>query len=140
VAPRDLQIKEHALVTIMASVSSGSAYATDIIAVQRFFYNQWWDYGYQLLLVISTQMIGFCLGGLYRKFLVWPSSMIWPATLVNTALFNTLHSVDAGREEGKWSREKYFTVVTAGMFAWTIVPNYLIQCVSTCISFPYKRL
>lgn len=54
------------LITIMASVSYQSAYATDIIAVQRFFYNQTadngWGYGYQIMLVISTQMIGFCLG------------------------------------------------------------------------------
>lgn len=90
------------LITIMASVSYQSAYATDIIAVQRFFYNQTadngWGYGYQIMLVISTQMIGFCLGeffpstmslqltilpgGLYRKMLVWPSAMIWPSTLV----------------------------------------------------------
>jgi hypothetical protein len=50
----------------MASVSAQSAYATDIIAVQRFFYNQTaedgWNYGYQIMLVVSTQMIGFCLG------------------------------------------------------------------------------
>ena len=52
----------------MASVSAQSAYATDIIAVQRFFYNQTaedgWGYGYQIMLVVSTQMIGFCLGEL----------------------------------------------------------------------------
>jgi hypothetical protein len=61
-----LLISRTVLITIMASVSYQSAYATDIIAVQRFFYNQTadngWGYGYQIMLVISTQMIGFCLG------------------------------------------------------------------------------
>lgn len=69
----------------MANVVSGGAYATDIIAAQRIFYNQHWGAAYQLMLVISTQMFGFSLAGICRRFLVWPSSMIWPATLVNTA-------------------------------------------------------
>ena len=38
--PGPFTIKEHVLATIMASVGAGSAYATDIIAVQRVFYNQ----------------------------------------------------------------------------------------------------
>jgi hypothetical protein len=38
-------IKEHVLATIMASVGSGSAYATDIVAVQRVFYNQNYNFG-----------------------------------------------------------------------------------------------
>ncbi|KAJ9101471.1 hypothetical protein QFC19_005122 [Naganishia cerealis] len=129
--PGPFNVKEHVLITIMASVSYQSAYATDIIAVQRFFYNQTtdngWGYGYQIMLVISTQMIGFC--GLYRKMLVWPSAMIWPSTLVNTALFNTLHSVeDEGAREGKnrsMSREKFFAVSTSAAFVWSWFPNYL---------------
>ncbi|KAJ9098838.1 hypothetical protein QFC20_005892 [Naganishia adeliensis] len=131
--PGPFNVKEHVLITIMASVSYQSAYATDIIAVQRFFYNQTadngWGYGYQIMLVISTQMIGFCLGGLYRKMLVWPSAMIWPSTLVNTALFNTLHSVEdeSARETRSrtMSREKYFVVATGASFVWSWFPNYL---------------
>lgn len=119
-------IKEHTMITIMAGVSSQSAYATDIIAVQRFFYNQNFGYGYQLLLVISTQVIGLCLGGLYRKFLVWPSSMVWPSTLVNTSLFNTLHSIESGAAQGDgMSRERFFTYSTIGMFVWSWFPNYI---------------
>ena len=38
--PGPFSIKEHVLVTIMATVGYQSAYATDIIAVQRVYYNQ----------------------------------------------------------------------------------------------------
>jgi hypothetical protein len=38
--PGPFSIKEHVLITIMATVGSQSAYATDIIAVQRVYYNQ----------------------------------------------------------------------------------------------------
>ena len=32
------------------------------------------------------------MAGMMRKFLVWPAAMIWPANLVNCALFRTLHN------------------------------------------------
>lgn len=38
VNPGPFSIKEHVLVTIMATVGYGSAYATDIVAVQRVYY------------------------------------------------------------------------------------------------------
>ena len=38
--PGPFTIKEHVLATIMASVATGSAYATDIVAVQRVYYDQ----------------------------------------------------------------------------------------------------
>lgn len=42
--PGPFTIKEHVLVTIMAGVGAQSAYATDIIAVQKVFYRQEWDF------------------------------------------------------------------------------------------------
>ena len=65
----------HVLITIMASVGSGSAYATDVVAVQRVFYNQTWNFSYQWLVTMSTQLIGFSIGGICRRFLVSPPSM-----------------------------------------------------------------
>jgi OPT family oligopeptide transporter len=66
--PGPFNIKEHTLITIMAGVAYQSAYATDIIAVQRVFYNQIWSFAYQILLIISTQMIGFAFAGFSRRF------------------------------------------------------------------------
>ena len=59
----------------MANVASASAYATDIVAVQRVYYNQTYNFGYQWLVVMSTQLIGFSIGGIARRFLVQPPSM-----------------------------------------------------------------
>lgn len=42
--PGPFTIKEHVLVTIMASVGAQTAYATDIVAVQKVFYNQEWSF------------------------------------------------------------------------------------------------
>ncbi|KZS90265.1 OPT oligopeptide transporter [Sistotremastrum niveocremeum HHB9708] len=125
-------IKEHVLTTVMATVASGSAYATDIVAVQRVYYNQSWNFGYQWMIVMSTQLIGFSIGGIARRFLVAPPSMIWPANLVQCALFNTLHSYTysgMGQRAGI-SRERFFTYAFTGGVCWYFFPGYIFQALS----------
>ncbi|KAG7090576.1 hypothetical protein E1B28_009683 [Marasmius oreades] len=130
--PGPFSIKEHVLITVSASVASESAYATDIIAVQRVFYKQVYNFSYQWFLVMSTQFIGFSIGGIARRILVDPPSMIWPTNLVTCALFNALHSeyyTGAGTRGGM-SRQKYFWLVFALSFAWYFLPGYLFRALS----------
>lgn len=130
--PGRFTVKEHVLVTIMAAVGAFSAYATDIIAVQRVFYHQYPNFGYQWMVVMSTQLIGFSIGGVSRRFLVSPPSMIWPANLVTCALFNTLHSNHyAGMgERGGISRERFFTYAWLAGVIWYFFPGYLFTALS----------
>ncbi|KAJ2936791.1 hypothetical protein H1R20_g315, partial [Candolleomyces eurysporus] len=116
--PGPFTIKEHVLVTIMASVGAGSAYATDVIAVARFYYSKTYHFGIQWMIVMSTQLIGFSVGGIARRFLVDPPSMIWPSNLVTCALFNTLHS------------QVYAGAGTNIRAIWYFVPGYLFQALS----------
>lgn len=69
--PGPFNIKEHSIIVVMASVSFSAAYATDILLAQIAFYKQ--DFGllFQILLVISTQSIGYGIAGMMRKFLVY---------------------------------------------------------------------
>ncbi len=129
VKPGPFNIKEHTLITVMASVSYGSAYATEIYSVQRIYYNQPTSIGYQFLIVISTQLIGFSLAGVARKFLIWPAAMIWPSTLPVSALLNTLHKVQEVRDGG-WTRLRTFLTAFLGIFAWEFVPGYLFTGLS----------
>ncbi|KAF7290406.1 OPT oligopeptide transporter [Mycena chlorophos] len=130
--PGPFTIKEHVLITIMAGVGAGSAYATDIVAVQRVFYAQTFNFGYQWMVVMSTQLIGFSIGGIARRFLVQPPSMIWPYNLVTCALFNTLHSQQyAGvGTRGGYSREKFFYIAFSCAACWYILPGYLFTGLS----------
>ncbi|KAI9572533.1 OPT oligopeptide transporter protein-domain-containing protein [Boletus coccyginus] len=120
--PGPFSIKEHVLITIMASVGALPAYATDIIAVQRVYYNQYYSLSYQW----------FLTGGIARRFLVSPANMIWPTTLVTCALFNTLHSQQyAGCNLlGGMSRERFFLYASTGSFVWYFFPGYLFQALS----------
>lgn len=131
--PGPFNVKEHVLITIMATVGWQSAYATDIIAVQRVYYNQNFNFSYQWMVVMSTQLIGFSIGGIARRFLVAPPSMIWPNSLVNCALFNTLHAQQyAGMgTRGGISRERFFLYVFIGGGCWYVLPGYLFTALST---------
>ncbi|KAF9038022.1 OPT oligopeptide transporter [Panaeolus papilionaceus] len=130
--PGPFSIKEHVLATIMASVGAGSAYATDIVAVQRVFYNQTYNFSYQWMVVMSTQLIGFSIGGIARRFLVQPPSMIWPYNLVTCALFNTLHAQTyAGvGNRGGMSRERFFFYGFLASGLWYVFPGYLFSALS----------
>ena len=72
--PGPFNMKEHTLITVMANVNvaGGVAYATDTLTAQRGFYGQNFGWGFNILLCITTQMIGYGLAGIFRKILVWP--------------------------------------------------------------------
>ncbi|KAI5989473.1 OPT oligopeptide transporter protein-domain-containing protein [Pisolithus marmoratus] len=130
--PGPFTVKEHVLVTIMGSAGAAAAYATEIIAAQRVYYNIKYNFGYQWMFVMSTQMIGFSMGGILRRFLVNPPSMIWPINLVTCAFFNTLHSqLYAGiGHEGGVSRERFFFLVCMAAGLWYFFPGYIFQALS----------
>ncbi|KII89388.1 hypothetical protein PLICRDRAFT_41036 [Plicaturopsis crispa FD-325 SS-3] len=130
--PGPFTVKEHVLITVMATVGATSAYATDIVAVQRIFYNQTYNFGYQWMVTMSTQLIGFSIGGIARRFLVAPPSMIWPANLVLCALFNTLHSqaYSGVGTLGGVSRERFFVYAFTCAFVWYFFPGYIFTALS----------
>jgi OPT family oligopeptide transporter len=127
--PGPFNIKEHVCITVMVNVGGG-AYATGVTATQQVFYKQKITFGYQILLVISSQVLGFSLGGLLRQFVVWPSSMIWPGALVNSALLNTLHKNFGRRDRGHMTSEWFFCIAMACSFIWYWVPGYLFTALS----------
>lgn len=128
--PGPFNIKEHTLITVMANVVVGGVYATDVIATQEIYFNQHWGFGYQIMLCLSSQLIGYSFAGLVRQFLVWPSAMLWPGALVNAALFNTLHKNYGKKETKHLSRERFFLYAMVGSFVWFWFPGYIFTALS----------
>lgn len=132
--PGPFNIKEHSIIVVMASVSFSVAYATDIILAQIIFYKQ--DFGllFQLLLVISTQSLGYGIAGMMRRFLVYPASMIWPGNLVSVALMNAMYEKNELRDPtiigGTIPRYRWFGIVTIGAFVYYFIPGFLAQFLS----------
>lgn len=123
--------KEHACVYISSNVSFGFAFATDVIVEQHKFYKQDVPILYQILLTISTQILGYAFAGLTRRYLVRPAAMIWPGTLMSTAMFTTMHKKDNEPANG-WttSRYRFFVYVWIGAFAWYFLPGFLFPALS----------
>jgi OPT family oligopeptide transporter len=123
--------KEHSCVYVSSNVSFGFAFATDVIVEQTQFYKQEASIVYQLLLTISTQILGYTFAGLTRRFLVRPSGMIWPGTLMSAAMFTTLHR-EENKEANGWkiSRWKFFYAVWLGAFLFYFLPGLLMPALS----------
>ena len=123
--------KEHACVYISSNVAFGFAFATDVIVEQKMFYKQNTPVLYQLLLTISTQILGYAFAGLTRRYLVHPPSMIWPGTLMSTAMFTTMHKSENKPANGwRVTRWRFFVYVWIGTFAWYFVPGLLMPALS----------
>lgn len=114
--------KEHVLITLFANAGYGGAYAIDILTIQRLYYQQRFSAGYSILLILTTQLVGYGLAGIGRKYLVYPRSMIWPANLVTCTFFNALHDSN----EDNSARKRMFLYVSVGAFVWYWFPGFII--------------
>lgn len=92
-----------------------------------------------ILFVITSQTLGYGIAGIMRKFLVWPASMIWPANLVNCALFRTLHNDPTEQRASlhtdrgaSWtmSRLRFFFLASFCQFLWYWFPGYIFPVLS----------
>lgn len=95
------------------------------------FYHQDLGVVYQVLLTLSTQILGYALAGLTRQYLVRPSGMIWPATLVSASMFSTLHKQENKPANG-WtiSSSRFFKRVFVGSVAFYFLPGLLMPALS----------
>jgi hypothetical protein len=69
-------------------------------------------------------MLGYGLAGICRRWLVYPTDMMWPSQLQTSAFLNTMHR-DRNVPAGRWtiSRYRLFFISMACMFAYDIVPH-----------------
>jgi hypothetical protein len=81
----------------------------------------------QWLFVMSTELIGFSIGGICQHVLVAPASMIWPGVLATCAIFNTLHSQDTtgSLAHNGISQMRFFTYVMIGYFLYSQFLQYV---------------
>ncbi|KAI5061917.1 hypothetical protein GOP47_0022456 [Adiantum capillus-veneris] len=139
--PGPFNVKEHVLITIFANAGSafgnGSAYGVGIVTIVKAFYHRHFSFVVGLLIIITTQVLGYGWAGLFYKYLVEPSHMWWPGTLVQVSLFRTLHEKE--HKKGL-SRSQFFLIMMAASFIYYALPGYLFSTLSSvavlCWAFP----
>ncbi|CAG8213228.1 unnamed protein product [Penicillium olsonii] len=139
--PGQFNKKEHMLISIMANVGMTLPSSRYIIFTQwldRYFGQPYASsFGYQILLALSTNFMGFGLAGLCRRFLVYPSFCIWPRSLVTIALNSSLHNEENHSVIGPFrniytiSRSRFFMAAFFAMFVWFWFPDYIFGALST---------
>ncbi|KAJ6496101.1 OPT-domain-containing protein [Mycena sanguinolenta] len=133
--PGPFNPKEHMLITIMANVGFITPYTSNIIWIQYLplYFNQSWaiGFGYQILVALSTNLIGYGLAGLTRRFLVYPATAIWPANLAAIALNRAFHADKTTVADG-WSvsRLRWFLYCFCAMFVYFWFPDFIWQALS----------
>jgi len=141
--PGPFNVKEHVLITIFANSGAGSVYAIHIVSAVKVFYKQTISFFVALLVVLTTQILGFGWAGIYRKYLVEPAAMWWPYNLVQVSLFRALHEKEA-RSKGSLTRNQFFLVAFVCSFAYYVFPGYLFQMLTSmswiCWIFPTSVL
>ncbi|CAK7335803.1 unnamed protein product [Dovyalis caffra] len=85
--PGPFNVKEHVLITIFANSGAGSVYAIHIVTVVKAFYKKNITFFVSFIVILTTQVLGFGWAGIFRRYLVEPAAMWWPANLVQVSLF-----------------------------------------------------
>lgn len=134
--PGPWSIKEQQFASIFYSISSVPPYVDSNIYIQKlavFYDNKWASFGYQVLLALSTQFIGFGFAGMLRKFVIYPVSAVWPTILPTLALNRALIVPERKQNINGWtiSRYKFFFIVTVISFLYYWLPDFLFTALST---------
>ncbi|KAL0016069.1 hypothetical protein SO802_003138 [Lithocarpus litseifolius] len=141
--PGPFNVKEHVLITIFANSGAGTVYAIHVVTVVKVFYKQHITFFVSLLVIITTQVLGFGWAGIFRRYLVEPAAMWWPANLVQVSLFRALHEREK-RPKGGLTRTQFFLIAFICSFAYYVFPGYLFEMLTSlswiCWIFPTSVL
>ncbi|GMP73486.1 hypothetical protein CsSME_00031230 [Camellia sinensis var. sinensis] len=92
--PGPFNMKEHVIITVMAncgvSFGGGDAYSIGAITTMKAYYKQSLSFLCALLIVLTTQIVGYGWAGILRRYLVDPLEMWWPANLAQVSLFRSV--------------------------------------------------
>ncbi|CAA6662912.1 unnamed protein product [Spirodela intermedia] len=126
--PGPFNMKEHVIITIFAncgvSYGGGDAYSIGAITVMKAYYKQGVSFACALLIVLTTQILGYGWAGMLRRYLVQPIEMWWPANLAQVSLFRALHEKDPPKANGL-TRMRFFLTFMTASFIYYVLPGYL---------------
>ena len=139
--PGRFTVKEHALIVICVNISASTAYANgSLVAITNSnYWNRDYGAGFSFVYLLTTQMLGFGIAGLTRRWLVYPAALVWPTSLSCTALFRALHEKKYEPPVNGWSMSRYrfFFLFTAFAFVIFWFPDYIWTSLSTFAFITY---
>jgi OPT family small oligopeptide transporter len=119
--PHPFNKKENAFIVIMASAAANSALGTEVLAVQRLFYDITPNPGASIFLLFSSQLLGYGIGGLFRHVLLYPSKMLYPGNLPLVSMFDALFKDASGAQK----KLRLFWMAFFAIFIWELFPEWI---------------
>ncbi|KAI0266365.1 OPT oligopeptide transporter protein-domain-containing protein [Gloeopeniophorella convolvens] len=124
--PGPFNKKENAFIVIMASAAANSALGTEVLAVQRLYYNITPGGASSIFLLFSSQLLGYGIGGLMRHVLLYPTKMLYPGVLPLISMFDAFFKDKSGNAK----RLRLFYVAFTVIFIWEIFPEWMFPLVT----------
>ncbi|KAK4365541.1 hypothetical protein RND71_016899 [Anisodus tanguticus] len=129
--PGPFNVKEHVLITIFANSGAGTVYAIHVVTAVKVFYQKNITFFVSLIVIITTQVLGFGWAGIFRRYLVEPAAM-W-----------ALHEKEE-RLKGGQTRTQFFIIAFVCSFTYYVFPGYLFSMLTSlswiCWIFPKSVL
>ncbi|KAG1146924.1 hypothetical protein G6F37_000865 [Rhizopus arrhizus] len=119
--PGPFNYKEHTCIYIMVSSANTSAYGTLVLATQELYFQSTPGAAGSIFFLLATQLIGYGIAGQLRPFLVYPSNLIWPATL---PLVSVLSTFNINNDESR-KRTRFFFIIFGAIFIYEFIPQYI---------------
>ncbi|KAF4613761.1 hypothetical protein D9613_007594 [Agrocybe pediades] len=119
--PHPFNKKENAFIVIMSSAAANSALGTEVLAVQRLYYNITPNPGASIFLLFSSQLLGYGIGGLFRHVLLYPSKMLYPGVLPLVSMFDALFKDASGAQK----KLRLFWIAFGVIFVWELFPEWI---------------
>lgn len=143
--PGPFTIKEHAIITIMASAGTRTYEAIEAIVAQRLYYNHALTNFQSIVFLLIMHFLAISISGILKKFLIWPASMIWPSSLMSYSLLRTLSDEEhlpVSESRWKMTRLEFFWLVVLCQFVWYWLPGYVFPLLASfslvCMFAPHN--
>ncbi|RKO93544.1 OPT oligopeptide transporter protein-domain-containing protein [Blyttiomyces helicus] len=132
--PGPFNVKEQTLIIVACSTNLSSAYALDVLSVQRYFFGakqnadvpdpEGMNVGWaaSMLFLWTSQCLGYSLAGLCRSWLVYPAAMWWPSNLVTANLLHIFHS--DSQQDIIRERLALFKTITMVTVVYELLPQF----------------
>lgn len=127
--------KEQMLATAFFSVSrmaSQVIYLVPSLTLPVYYNLEWSTWGYQIFLILGSNLFGYAFAGLLRRLVVYPSRAIWPTVMPVLALNKALLQPEPTERINGWtiSRRSLFFITFALSFLYTWIPDFLFTALA----------
>lgn len=126
--------KEQILASCALSMGNNSAYAQDAILAlaNNYFYgfkDAQSNFGFAIMLTLTSNLMGVGLAGIYRVFLVYPQNLIYWMNLPQMRLCKSIVEPEKKEKINGWSLSGMwvFWITAIVFFCWYWITNFVIQ-------------